>query len=339
MMDMLSRLPLKSLFNCKFVCETWLLLISDPHFAKLHLAKSSTTFLIQANRWFIIRKSLLALIVEEVSSNTWDVEKIRFLPNTNLTNTDFRLINSCNGLICLWGRSKAKSHEMVHVCNPILGECITIPLVKKPRKWEQNLALGFIYVSNQYKVLQTFYLDGASTTQCQAEVYTVGSGQWRSIGNAPFSLDHLDANAFLHDSVHWIDYSPENDGFICAFDFGFEQFTRLLLSSDSQMHDGWGRHSFSCDVEKLRYGLWRSMESWSKKFVVGHVVNDCLSYESLFFLSSGEILMLKHDQCIIHYDPKCKSFEDTEITHRMEIISVTAYGPSFRSGILHKGKN
>ena len=46
-MDILSWLPLKSLFNCRYVCKTWLQIISDPHFAKLHLSRSSMNILIK----------------------------------------------------------------------------------------------------------------------------------------------------------------------------------------------------------------------------------------------------------------------------------------------------
>ncbi|CAK7338461.1 unnamed protein product [Dovyalis caffra] len=343
-LDILSRLPIKSLFSCKLVCKTWLHLISDPHFAKLHLSKSSTAILIR-DVCFRSTELLSTQFVEEVHDKTVDVEKMRFVPNTNLPDTEFHVINSCKGLLCLDGKSKGNFNQMIYVCNPILGEYVIIPVFEKLRKWEQYFALGFSSVSNQYKVLQTYFPDRPYVNQCRAEVYTVGTGQWRSIGNAPFSLDHLDANAFLHDSVHWIDYSPENDGFICAFDFGFEHFKRLALPIDSQKLHGFRDHAISCvgvlkawlfvafdvcsewgDLEiwvMEEYGI---KESWSKKFVV-----DFISYQPLFTLGSGKILMFQRHQCIVCYDPKSKSIQDTGISQGMECIGVTAYTPSFVS--------
>lgn len=38
-MDILSRLLAKTLFNCRCVCKSWLLIISDSHFAHMRLSK------------------------------------------------------------------------------------------------------------------------------------------------------------------------------------------------------------------------------------------------------------------------------------------------------------
>ncbi|XP_057456556.1 F-box protein At3g07870-like [Lotus japonicus] len=44
----LLRLPIKSIFICKCVCRSWKTLISDPHFAKLHLQRAPAGLLIRA---------------------------------------------------------------------------------------------------------------------------------------------------------------------------------------------------------------------------------------------------------------------------------------------------
>ncbi|CAK7338459.1 unnamed protein product [Dovyalis caffra] len=259
---------------------------SNPHFAKLHLSKSSTAILIE-DGCFRSKELLSTQFVEEVHNRTLDVEKMRFVSNTNLPDTEFHFINSCNGLLCLYGKSKGDFNQMIYVCNPILGEYIIIPVLHKLRKYGHRFALGFSSVSNQYKALQTIFPEGEYVRQVRAEVYTVGTGRWRSMGNAPFNLGHLDANAFVHDSVHWIDCTLENDGFICAFDFGFEQFKRLSLPPSSQILEGSRIHSIACvgvlkawlfvafevysecgDIEIWVMEEYGVKESWSKKFVV-----------------------------------------------------------------------
>ncbi|KAH7844772.1 hypothetical protein Vadar_031502 [Vaccinium darrowii] len=45
--DILLRLPIKTLFSFCRVCKEWLCLISDPHFANLHLSKSQPTLLLK----------------------------------------------------------------------------------------------------------------------------------------------------------------------------------------------------------------------------------------------------------------------------------------------------
>ncbi|KAM7490392.1 hypothetical protein LguiA_033313 [Lonicera macranthoides] len=44
--DILSRTPIKTLFNCRLVCKNWATLTSTPEFAQLHLSRSPTSCLI-----------------------------------------------------------------------------------------------------------------------------------------------------------------------------------------------------------------------------------------------------------------------------------------------------
>ncbi|XP_028068337.1 F-box protein At5g65850-like [Camellia sinensis] len=46
-LEILSRLPIKSLFRCQLVCKEWFSSISDPRFAKLHLSRSPISLLIK----------------------------------------------------------------------------------------------------------------------------------------------------------------------------------------------------------------------------------------------------------------------------------------------------
>ncbi|CAI9303940.1 unnamed protein product [Lactuca saligna] len=49
MVDILSRLPVKTIIHCKCVSKKWLDLISDSYFANLHLHKSPSSLMIHHN--------------------------------------------------------------------------------------------------------------------------------------------------------------------------------------------------------------------------------------------------------------------------------------------------
>ncbi|KAG5548844.1 hypothetical protein RHGRI_014261 [Rhododendron griersonianum] len=49
MSDILSRLPLKSLFRCKRVCKVWRNIILEPNFAELHLSRSPLSLIFYRN--------------------------------------------------------------------------------------------------------------------------------------------------------------------------------------------------------------------------------------------------------------------------------------------------
>ncbi|KAJ6980199.1 LOW QUALITY PROTEIN: F-box protein [Populus alba x Populus x berolinensis] len=269
-------------------------------------------------------------------------------PTKNFPDTDVRILNSCNGLLCLY--SGDKSGMMVHVCNPVGVH--RYPVVNTVKKFDHHLAFGFSSVSNQYKVLQTFYPEKDKTAApCLAEIYTVGTGQWRSIGNAPYRLQSLDANAFLHDSIHWIEYRSNSIGFVSAFDFVSEQFKLVPLPPASQIHDGMGRcypssvgvikgclfMTNGVCIENEKFEIWVMeeygiKESWTKKFVLSNLeVQHYVSYQPLYFLSSGEILLCEDDESIGVYVPKLKRIHEDKFYKGKDCFLVTAHNPSFVS--------
>ncbi|CAL5336327.1 unnamed protein product [Camellia sinensis] len=101
--DILSRLPIKTLFNCRSVCKLWLSLISsDPQFAKLHLSRSHPSLLFKPiNR--IREPKKLHLVDLQIAPYTH--------PRINM-------LNSRNGLLCL---CEPGTNDPIYVCNPILG--------------------------------------------------------------------------------------------------------------------------------------------------------------------------------------------------------------------------
>ncbi|KAJ6332781.1 hypothetical protein OIU77_008770 [Salix suchowensis] len=348
--DILSRLPIRSILNCKSVCKTWLHLMSDPLFVGLHMERSPANLLIQKTPFERIASTEL-LLVEIVEEDFSNLEIIRLFPNISFPDTDFRILNSCNGLLCLYEDSYGKSEITVHVCNPVLGEYIDIPVANTDKKFEQHFAFGFSSGSNEYKVLQTFFPDKDITAApCLAEIYTVGTGEWRSIGNAPFRLENLDANAFLHDSIHWIEYSS-CDGFVSAFDFVLEQFKLVALPPASQIHDGVGlMYPSSVGVikgclfitngvcmEDEKFEIWVMeeygiVESWSKKFVLSNLeVQHSISYQPLYFLSSGQILLCEDHESIGVYVPNLERIHEDKFYKGKDSFLVTIHNPSFVS--------
>ncbi|XP_073268443.1 F-box protein At3g07870 isoform X2 [Populus alba] len=299
--DILSRLPIKPLLNCKSVCKTWLHLMSDPFFVRLHLERSPTTLLIQKTP-FERKEStemLLVEIVEEDISKPFYIEIIRLFPTKNFPDTDVRILNSCNGLLCLY--SGDKSGMMVHVCNPVLGEYIDIPVVNTVKKFDHHLAFGFSSVSNQYKVLQTFYPEKDKTAApCLAEIYT-------------FKLVPLPPASQIHDGMGRC--YPSSVGVIkgCLF-------MTNGVCIENEKFEIWVMEE---------YGI---KESWTKKFVLSNLeVQHYVSYQPLYFLSSGEILLCEDDESIGVYVPKLKRIHEDKFYKGKDCFLVTAHNPSFVS--------
>ncbi|KAM1696106.1 hypothetical protein ACFXTN_027666 [Malus domestica] len=137
----LSRIVcFKTVLNCKCVCKEWLSIISDPQFARLHLPRSPIGILMKVWRSYSsVKKLYLAQIVETAADSDFGVEKMIFTAKNSLPNFEFELINSCDGLLCLYGPET----DGMYVCNPVLGEWISIPPNNNGRRRCGFIALGY----------------------------------------------------------------------------------------------------------------------------------------------------------------------------------------------------
>lgn len=327
--DILLRLPIKILFSFRRVCKEWLCLISDPHFAYLHLSKSQPTLLlkpINRNR----RSWKLNLVDLHITPRIRPCNaRLEFVTKINLPkgpNIPCNIINSCNGLLCLYDPC---SDCPICICNPLLGELVTLPKSPSGRPISHlSCFLGYSPMTKQYKVVRSFpsrVIDPfTGNKKCEAEIYTLGEGSWRRIGNIPAMgyNNNSSFNAFLNGSLHWLSHALRAD-FIYCFDFGSEQFRAVpepyefglvhrersvyiyvgVLRGCLSICDFGGGGDAEIWVMK-DYGV---KESWIKDFVVGNMMIDgchfCY-YEPILVLEDGQILIFEHNLCsILLYDP------------------------------------
>lgn len=87
MVDMLSRLPIKSIIYSMCVCKTWFILISDPVFIELQQARSPTCILFRTTSQ---SKKLQLAQVEQRATTGFHVDEMRF-PKTSFAKFDFSI--------------------------------------------------------------------------------------------------------------------------------------------------------------------------------------------------------------------------------------------------------
>ncbi|PON63299.1 F-box domain containing protein [Parasponia andersonii] len=194
--EIMSRLPVKSLLDCKCVQKSWCHLINtlihDQRFVTRHLKNSGdrpSLFITYSCDVFSskVKDSLVTIC----SNENDDVGKIEQM-DTVLE--DFALSffrqhyqisfpgSHCNGIICISGLPE---NTNVLLCNPALREFKLItsscfgPSIRRNRK--RLLGFGHDEVDNVYKVVRMFYENG---DLLGAEVHTVGvdhRNSWRRI--------------------------------------------------------------------------------------------------------------------------------------------------------------
>ncbi|PRQ38986.1 putative F-box domain-containing protein [Rosa chinensis] len=273
--DILSRLLVKTLFNCRCICKSWLSIISDPHFSHMRLSKLPIGILIKTRpemQWF-------ASFVRRWSNKRWPIACVQ-------SNFSF-------------------------------------------------FGLGYSVATKEYKVLQTCSGDDR-TDENEAQIYTIGSGVWKSIGKTPQDSAQLAPfNADLHGALHWLSFGGRTFEFIHAFNFGtelrfrtlpppgyFEPFEKLFKEClKLGVLDGY-LFLFVCGDDPRKFDMWIMkdygvQESWTKTLVVEgfylptELANDV--YEALVFLRNGDILLCYNDWIVVCYNQGTKSLRETRV--------------------------
>ncbi|KAI5581005.1 hypothetical protein POPTR_008G215800v4 [Populus trichocarpa] len=346
-MDILSRLPIKTILNCRCVCKTWLHYISDSFFAKLHLERSPTSLLVKtiSNNPESRSVQLVQITGKPVGLRFRVVEEMKFVQEINLPyNNDFLIENSCNGLLCISKTFQDGSHDDIYLCNPILGEYISIPLAAgQGTRHKRSFSLGYSAITKEYKVLHTFYSKKGPDSQPEAEIYTIGTGKWRSIHKALHILDIFMFDSFVCGSIHWELRGEDNCvNSIGSFNFENEQFSQLSLPPRYDeggvtltVFEGCLGVSFFNTCCETQFEIWVMKEygnkqSWTKQFTVKNLGFEN-HYQPLIFLNNGLILMMDNHERFVIYDTRRKFMKVIRICQTRGSKYAIAYKPSFVS--------
>ncbi|THG08441.1 F-box protein At3g07870-like [Camellia sinensis] len=356
-LEILSRLPIKTLFLCQLVSKHWLSLISDPHFVNLHLSRSPVSLLLKP--FYRNRRSYQLHLVDLQTLHKIHPREaqLKLNPKINFPLLGRQIVNSCNGLLCL-----CFDDSEIFVCNPILGDYIVLPWTTYDGiTYHRTVnALGFSPKTNQYKVIR-FFLQRVVQSfdpfteletyrdEAKAKIYTIGEGLWRNIGSVPYYLTNHSFNSFVKGALHWLNFACDSPDFICCFDFGSEQFRVVPEPPEFGLHKEFHNHIRMgvlqdclsiCDFSSPhRIDIWLMKdygikESWSKELVIENGIGKrghLCSYEPIIILKSGKVLMLVNKDALMLYNPKSGRFKMLNIYGVKSEFYGIAYIPSFVS--------
>lgn len=342
-LDILLRLPFKSIVKCKSVCKQWFTLISDT----LHLHPLLIAY------WPNIHLHMVELRASEFQGLVIGSRPTRITIKFKTDDCLQIVSSSCMGFLLFWNYRR----NNLYVCNPILGEYTIIPRVRE-NTFLRSVFLGFSSKTKEFKLLQFFEQQGHSHNIYMAEVHTLGTDSWRSIGEAP-NIIHYSAmhGTFLNGALHWFVVNDDETS-LCCFNLDNEQFQpfprpsqfakcckishkmRMMMSMGVVKDQLFLCHPFNNSVLEIwvmgDYGV---SESWTRMHVINLPIN--VTPKAICFLDNGEILMLKffyfqefltlhHHFDLVSYNPKEGSFRKITINMKEE-YQIVAYTPSFIS--------
>lgn len=216
-LDIISRLPIKSLIQSRFVCKSWQNLSLDPQLVRLHLSRA-----LKGNPYFIFHcdfpiKNLLYFVEFSGIHDDDNQEKIRKIdPPFSDAMPEFTVIGSCNGILCL---ENSLFDDSLYLYNPFTRDYKELPKTIVFQEQEVMYGFGFHPISNQYKLIKIVYfakkfdLEKKSyrnirininrCVESDVQVFCLGSNRWRSIGKAAYQLDRKSTAILLNGRLHW----------------------------------------------------------------------------------------------------------------------------------------
>lgn len=298
MIEILLRLPVKTLLICKSVCKSWLCIISTSYFIKSHLHRvivasrnNPTLLTIQnqnpAGHLAPFATSNFDLLIHQPQRRDTDVHHCDGIDFSSYpVHFDFlyvphhfaccRVVGACNGIICLSNRFG----NVVYLWNPATRKCRKLPIPGDLQVINSPIKIGFGYdtISNQYKVLRIVFGKKYHLVPV-VRVYSTNADSWREF-RAPILknwkfVTHLQTRIVVN-GVLYFDGGDE----LISFDLhkeilGLVPFPSCIVRKRSHVLDFEGSVAivFESICDGLGIDLWTLVDvsgqlSWTKKFSV-----------------------------------------------------------------------
>ncbi|KAM3267092.1 hypothetical protein P3L10_004087 [Capsicum annuum] len=220
--DILSRLPVRSLLRFKCVSKIWMALISEPYFTMKHLklAKNNQNspkilFLKDMFSWHLSSLTPASLPLAQFTEN---VQKLDWLYGRKPRNC--KIYCCCDGLVLVGVRKYDNiKHLMLLLWNPFTRESTVLRSTEFLPSEDYICGLGYDATSGDYMILKIGY-------QSCSEILALKSGSGRIIGKPTGIyrswLSDMDSLTFIHGAFHWLGFS--RDEFVTSYDISNEVF-------------------------------------------------------------------------------------------------------------------
>uniref|UniRef100_A0ACD5T7K1 Uncharacterized protein n=1 Tax=Avena sativa TaxID=4498 RepID=A0ACD5T7K1_AVESA len=212
MLEVLLRLPVKSILRFRAVCRSWDALFSSKHFCSLHMA----TYKVPppAPKLLVVSPAskLGSSEVYSYSSSGHRDDLLFTVDSACHDSVEVVMPSPCCGLTLLFD-VVARAY---YVCNAATRALIRLPPYRDPGH-VSTAGLGFDARTREYKVVRLINGYSYETEMLRCDVYTPGADRWRpATGRVPFrwskfaysAVDHAVMNkippVFANGFLHWL---------------------------------------------------------------------------------------------------------------------------------------
>jgi F-box interacting protein len=239
--QILFLLPVKPLLRFQCVSKSWLALITDPYFIKIH-AETNTqhSLVVESCDWKDDHYPQDYYLVDFSNKDRFG-EPVKIFPPLfcpeNLSHTS--VIGCCNGLICIQKHDYldciGDSNYKFVIWNPLIKKHKKLPFepVDDTHKLRLHVAaFGYDPVNDDYKVLriesgQFLNSDDWALEGLEVKVYSLKEHSWRRVEDQlPYKEESFifSEPAFLNGTFHWLVEREPGIWTLLTFDLATEKF-------------------------------------------------------------------------------------------------------------------
>jgi F-box interacting protein len=346
-MEILSRLPVKSLMRYKCVSKSWYALVTNPSFISKHLKISHNL-----NRGAAILRRVdgldqrrLSTLSNETLEVSGDVDLSQwFQDEVSMVS----MFGPCNGILCLsctlWKkRDGHRDYDPLVLWNPATRESKMLPPFPQQRdlNFVSRFGFGFDPKTNDYKVVRIMNF---GDRQCKVQVYNLSTNSWRVLDSSPnpsyfiyksrFS-SYLNGVYYWWARVHYCSYMGPR--LLLSFDMSNEVFREVLpppfervstWTEDVAVINDSVTLILPCGIESKEWvGIWVLNEcgverTWTKIFTIRKIPG---VWDLLQIRGDGLVVGTGVDQCLVLYDTRTQEARNLQIyeARSAQLVSYT----------------
>ncbi|XP_019159142.1 PREDICTED: F-box/kelch-repeat protein At3g23880-like [Ipomoea nil] len=250
--EILKRLPVKSLLRFTAVSKSWYFIITSTAFISAHCRHHRNGN--SAANLLLLRRYNKSYKVEKCSVLSHTDRQLLSLNNSHELSFPIsrvirylRTVGFYNGVFCL-SEDQCSDPHSVTLWNPSIRKLRTLPCPSIRPACQFRFVLGFgasPRSDDDLKVVRVVYerkgvnLDIGPVIPPLVEIYSLSTGVWRRI-TAPgvnyYIVDYIWPQAFVNGAVHWIGYKLLEDksfqSLIAVFTMTDELFDEIMLPDE-----------------------------------------------------------------------------------------------------------
>ena len=325
--EILSRLPVKSLIRLRCVCKSWYAIIKNLNFISKHLKNDINTRLI-----------VMYSKEDDKEEPSYPKEYFCLFPDETLQDLSLQdlsneepVFGSFKGLYCGIVFIQEISNRIT-LWNIATRESITLPkyrviIPQYTRVFRSNIGFGLDLKTKDYKVVLILTLrDEKKESLCaffHVAVYTLGTNSWRNLEclksiHYPIPMRLSSERTYLDGAFYWLlELVNDNHNVILSFNMSEEKFQEMQgpCKLESLLEVTLGIYDQSLSLLLLDtdhcFKIWvMKKKNWIKQLTVGPFIE---IFQPLLFWKKGAFFVESYSSQLLLYEPGTGELKDFEL--------------------------